>query len=76
MTKTTVRVTNNGRAQIPYDVRVSLGISIGDQLVIEILEIIHPGQGEIVRKEAFIGKLKKGSASDPAERLQKMGAVA
>jgi AbrB family looped-hinge helix DNA binding protein len=49
--KTTAKVGKNGRAQIPYDVRMKLGIVAGDQLVVDILEIIHPGSGEIVHGE-------------------------
>lgn len=41
MVRTTARVGINGRAQIPYDIRKKLGISDGDQLVIEIEKIIH-----------------------------------
>lgn len=62
MTKTTMRVASNGRAQIPYDVRMKLGIDAGDQLVVDILEVIHPGVGEIAHKDGVIEKLKKGSS--------------
>jgi len=41
MVKTTARVGINGRAQIPFDIRQKLGIRDGDQLIIEIEEIIH-----------------------------------
>jgi bifunctional DNA-binding transcriptional regulator/antitoxin component of YhaV-PrlF toxin-antitoxin module len=42
MTKTPMRVGTDGRAQIPYDVRVKLGIKEGDQIIVEIESIITP----------------------------------
>ena len=41
MMKTTARVGASGAARIPYDVRVKLGIMEGDQLILEIKDIIH-----------------------------------
>jgi len=60
MTKTAVRVGTNGRAQIPYKVRMRLGISDGDQLLIEIEKIIHADGNEGVLEDA--GHLKSGIA--------------
>jgi len=44
MTKTAMRVGTDGRAQIPYDVRVKLGIKEGDQIIVEIESVIHTGR--------------------------------
>jgi len=41
MTTTAARVGASGAARIPYDVRVKLGIMEGDQLILEIKDIIH-----------------------------------
>jgi len=60
MTETAVRVGASGRAQIPYDVRMRLGISDGDQLIIEIEKIIHADGNKGVLEDA--GHLKSGVA--------------
>jgi AbrB family looped-hinge helix DNA binding protein len=39
--KITIRVSTNGRGQIPYDFRQRLGIKEGDTLVVEVTEIIR-----------------------------------
>lgn len=39
--RTTAAVGRSGRAQIPIEVRKKLGISDGDQLVIEIEQVIR-----------------------------------
>ena len=44
--RTTVRMSTNGRAQIPNDVRVKLGIKEGDSLVITIEQVVHSGRME------------------------------
>ena len=44
MTKTPMRVGTDGRAQIPYAVRVKLGIKEGDWINVEIESIIHEGR--------------------------------
>ena len=49
--KTTVRMSTNGRAQIPYSARQKLGIQDGDSLVIDILEVIHSGEAEHRKKQ-------------------------
>ncbi len=38
--KTVAKVGKSGRAQIPNEIRVKMGISDGDRLVIDILEVI------------------------------------
>lgn len=38
--KTTAKVGKSGRAQIPIEIREKMGISDGDQLVIEIEQVI------------------------------------
>jgi len=44
MTKTPMRVGTDGRAQIPYDIRVKLGIEEGDRIIVEITDIFHAGR--------------------------------
>ena len=39
--KTTIKVSTNGRGQIPYDFRHKLGIKEGDTLVVEVTDIIR-----------------------------------
>jgi AbrB family looped-hinge helix DNA binding protein len=38
--KTVAKVGKSGRAQIPNEIRVKMGIGAGDRLVIDILEVI------------------------------------
>ena len=38
--KTTIKVSTNGRGQIPYGFRQKLGIKEGDTLVVEVTDII------------------------------------
>lgn len=45
---TTIKLTTNGRGQIPMDVRKSLQIEEGDLLIVEIKEVISK-DGKIKR---------------------------
>ena len=47
--RTTAKVGKSGRAQIPIEIREKLGISDGDQLVIEIEQVIKTTSGMEVK---------------------------
>ena len=44
MTRIILNTTTNGRAQIPMSVRQLLNIISGDQIIVEIIDVIHIGQ--------------------------------
>ncbi len=41
MTRIILNITTNGRAQLPMSVRSLLNIVSGDQLIVEIIDVIH-----------------------------------
>ena len=44
MTRIVIKTTTNGRAQLPMNVRALLNIASGDQLIVEIIDVIHVGK--------------------------------
>jgi bifunctional DNA-binding transcriptional regulator/antitoxin component of YhaV-PrlF toxin-antitoxin module len=44
MIRIILNTTTNGRAQIPMGVRQLLNIISGDQIIVEIIDVIHIGQ--------------------------------
>ena len=44
MTRIVINTTTNGRAQLPMSVRALLNIVSGDQLIVEIIDVIHVGK--------------------------------
>ncbi len=47
MTRIILNITTNGRAQLPMSVRELLNIASGDQLIVEITDIIHIGNRDV-----------------------------
>ncbi len=47
MTRIILNTTTNGRAQIPMSVRQLLNITSGDQIIVEIIDVIHIGQDNL-----------------------------
>ena len=41
MTRIILNITTNGRAQIPMNIRKLLNITTGDQIMVEIIDVIH-----------------------------------
>lgn len=41
MTRIILSTTTNGRAQIPMSVRQLLNITSGDQIIVDIVDVIH-----------------------------------
>ena len=41
MVRIVINTTTNGRAQLPMSVRALLNIASGDQLIVEIIDVIH-----------------------------------
>lgn len=44
MIRIVINTTTNGRAQLPMSVRALLNIASGDQLIVEIIDVIHVGK--------------------------------
>ena len=47
MIRIVINTTTNGRAQLPMSVRALLNIASGDQLIVEIIDVIHIGKDGI-----------------------------
>ena len=47
MTRIILNTTTNGRAQLPMNVRSLLNIVSGDQLIVEIIDVIHLGNTDV-----------------------------
>ena len=47
MTRIILNTTTNGRAQIPMSVRQLLNITSGDQIIVEVIDVIHIGQDNL-----------------------------
>ena len=47
MTRMILNTTTNGRAQLPMNVRTLLNIASGDQLIVEIIDVIHLGKNNV-----------------------------
>ena len=47
MTRIILNTTTNGRAQIPMSVRQLLNIISGDQIIVEIIDVIHIAEDNV-----------------------------
>ena len=48
MVRIVINTTTNGRAQLPMSVRALLNIASGDQLIVEIIDVIHVGKDKYI----------------------------